>query len=89
MEREIFKKQFLRFNQITFTNMNGDAIGFILTTTGEILLGLTVLIIHWHILKEHKIDEDVLKQMKKEQVLGVMAVTFIAIGFLLQISYKI
>ena len=69
--------------------MNGDVIGFTLTTVGEILLGITILIIHWHILKEHKIDEDVLKQMKKEQVLGVLAVIFIAIGFFLQVSYKI
>ena len=69
--------------------MNGDIIGFTLTTIGEILLGVTILIIHWHILKEHKIDEKVLKQMRQEQVLGVLAVTFIMIGFLLQISHKI
>lgn len=85
----MFKKQFLRFNQIIFINMNGDIIGFTLTTIGEILLGVTILIIHWHILKEHKIDEKVLKQMRQEQVLGVLAITFIAIGFFLQILHKI
>ena len=69
--------------------MNGDIIGFTLTTIGEILLGVTILIIHWHILKEHKIDEKVLKQMRQEQVLGVLAITSITIGFFLQISHKI
>ena len=69
--------------------MNGDIIGFTLTTIGEILLGVTILIIHWHILKEHKIDEKVLKQMRQEQVLGVLAITSIMIGFFLQISHKI
>lgn len=69
--------------------MNYNAIGFLLTTAGEILLGAMVLIIHWHILKEHKIDTDVLRQMKQEQFLGFFAIISIVIGFLLQISFKI
>lgn len=69
--------------------MSYNAIGFILTTMGEILLGAMVLIIHWHILKEHRIDADVLKQMKQEQFLGVFAITSIVIGFFLQVFYKI
>ena len=69
--------------------MSYNAIGFVLTTIGEILLGTMVLIIHWHILKEHRIDADVLKQMKQEQLLGVLAIISIVIGFLLQVLYKI
>ena len=69
--------------------MSYNAIGFVLTTTGEILLGAMVLIIHWHILKEHRIDADVLRQMKQEQLLGVLAIISIVIGFLLQVLYKI
>jgi len=69
--------------------MNYDIIGFILTTTGEILLGAIVLIIHWHILKEHKINESVLKQMKQEQFLGIFAILSIALGFLLQVLDKL
>ena len=69
--------------------MNYTVIGFVLTTIGEILLGAMVLIIHWHILKEHRIDVDVLRQMKQEQFLGIFAITSIIIGFLLQISSKI
>ena len=69
--------------------MDHNIIGFVLTTTGEILLGAMVLIIHWHILKEHRIDADVLKQMKQEQFLGAFAIASIIIGFFLQISFKI
>ncbi|MCK5466451.1 hypothetical protein KAI56_03080 [Candidatus Parcubacteria bacterium] len=69
--------------------MSIEIIGFILTTTGEILLGAMVLIIHWHILKEHRIDADVLKQMKQEQFLGAFAIISIVTGFFLQISFKI
>ncbi len=69
--------------------MNHNIIGFVLTTMGEVLLGAMVLIIHWHILKEHKIDADVLKQMKQEQFLGAFAIASIVIGFFLQVFYKI
>ena len=69
--------------------MSIEIIGFILTTTGEILLGAMVLIIHWHILKEHKIDADVLKQMKQEQFLGAFAILSIVTGFFLQVFHKI
>ena len=69
--------------------MNIEIIGFILTTIGEILLGAMVLIIHWHILKEHRIDANVLRQMKQEQFLGAFAIASIIIGFLLQASFKI
>jgi hypothetical protein len=69
--------------------MNYAIIGFVLTTTGEVLLGAMVLIIHWHILKEHEIDIDVLKQMKQEQFLGGFAIVSIIIGFFLQVSSKI
>ncbi len=69
--------------------MSIEIIGFILTTTGEILLGAMVLIIHWHILKEHRIDADVLKQMKQEQFLGAFAIISIVTGFFLQVFYKI
>jgi len=69
--------------------MNYNVIGFVLTTMGEILLGAMVLIIHLHILKEHKIDADVLKQMKQEQFLGILAIASIVIGFFLQVSFKI
>ena len=68
--------------------MSIEIIGFILTTTGEILLGAMVLIIHWHILKEHRIDADVLKQMKQEQFLGAFAIISIVTGFFLQVFYK-
>lgn len=69
--------------------MNHNIIGFVLTTMGEVLLGAMVLIIHWHILKEHRIDADVLKQMKQEQFLGAFAIASIVIGFFLQVFYKI
>ena len=52
---------------------------------GEVLLGVTILNVHFHVMKEHKIDKDVLKQMKLEQVLGILGVCLIILGFLIEV----
>lgn len=65
--------------------MNLFTIGLTLDTLGKVLLGITVLMVHWHILKEHKVDGDVLRTMKKEQVLGKAGIFFIIVGYVLQL----
>jgi len=61
--------------------------GLTLDTLGKVLLGITVLMVHWHVLKEHKIDTDVLCTMKKEQALGVSGILLIIAGYILQLLY--
>lgn len=68
--------------------MNWFEIGLTLDVLGKILLGLTVLIVHSHVLKEHKIDTDVLRSMKKEQILGITGIILIIIGYFLQLFSK-
>ncbi len=60
-------------------------IGLTIDTAGKILLGITVLMVHWHVLKEHKIDADVIRTMKREQILGVSGILLIIAGYLLQL----
>ncbi len=67
--------------------MNWFNIGLTLDTLGKVLLGITVLMVHWHVLKEHKIDADVLRTMKREQVLGVSAILLIISGYVLQLLF--
>lgn len=62
-------------------------IGLTIDTLGKILLGITVLMVHWHVVKEHKIDVDVLSMMKKEQILGILGIVLIIIGYVLQILF--
>jgi len=50
---------------------------------GKFLLGITVLLVHRRLGKEHKIDVKVLKALKKEQVLGILGILFIALGYAL------
>ena len=54
--------------------MNWFNIGLTLDTLGKIMLGITVLMVHWHVVKEHKIDVDVLRAMKRERTLAVLAI---------------
>ena len=52
---------------------------------GKVLIGIAVLFVHKHILEEHKIDKDVLKQMKKEQLIGGLGILFVLIGYVIHV----
>lgn len=69
--------------------MNWFNLGLTLDTLGKVLLGITVLMVHWHVLKEHKIDKDVLRAMKKERLMGVSGILLIVLGYVLQFWYHI
>ncbi len=65
-----------------------EFVGHSLQTTGEVIIGITVIMVHQRVRKEHKIDPVVYKEMYREQVIGVLGIIFIVIGYLLQ-SYPI
>lgn len=69
--------------------MDWFSIGLTLDTLGKILLGITVLMVHRLVLREHKIDVDVLKTMKREQILGVSGILLIIVGYVMQLSSHI
>jgi hypothetical protein len=52
---------------------------------GKVLMGITVLRVHWHVVKEHRIDSDVLCAMKKEQFLGIVAILLIITAYLITV----
>lgn len=64
-------------------------VGLTFNVLGEILIGLTVLRVHWRFRKEHRVDEKVFQEMKREQVLGIIGIIFIVIGYLLQLFFNI
>lgn len=67
--------------------MNLFNIGLTLDTLGKVLLGVTVLMVHGHVSKEHKIDADVLRAMKREKVLGILAILLVVAGYILQFLF--
>lgn len=64
-------------------------VGLTIDTLGKVLLGLTVLMVHRHVLQEHKIDADVLRSMKREQILGMSGILLIVVGYILQLLSNI
>lgn len=62
--------------------------GLTFSVIGKILLGITVLIVHSRIVKETKIDFAVIKQMKRERGVALIAIAFLALGYLLEIIHR-
>ncbi len=62
-----------------------ELFGFTLHTMGEILVGFTAIMVHHRVWKEHKIDEVVFEEMRRERFMGIIGLLLIVIGFSLQI----
>lgn len=69
--------------------MNPGFIGFTLDVLGKIILGLTVILTHHKIVEEHRIDKKVLFEMKREQIMGILGIVLILVGYLLQLPLHV
>lgn len=69
--------------------MSATLLGFILDVIGKVMVAYTAIAVHRHFFKEHKIDETVFNAMKREQVIGVVGIILIVIGFFLQLPTKL
>lgn len=67
----------------------GDILLWSLTFSfvGKVLIAITVINVHAHIVKEHSIDMNVLTYMKKEKVYGLLGIFFITLGYILELSF--
>ena len=65
--------------------INFELTGFTLDIIGKLMLGFTVIMVHYRVRKEHKIDERVFGAMRREQVVGIIGMIFIAISYFLQL----
>lgn len=52
---------------------------------GKFLLVIMALLVHRRVKKEHKIDKKVLKEMKLEQSVGIIALIFLIMGYTLEL----
>lgn len=60
--------------------------GLIIHTLGELLVAATVLRVHHRIVHDKRVDQPVLKELKTEQVLGVLGALLILIGFCMELQ---
>ena len=56
-----------------------------ITTLGHILIAFTVLKVHHRVLREHKIDRKVFLEMRREQIVGLVGLFLIILGYLMRL----
>lgn len=62
-------------------------LGMTLDLVGTVMLGYTVLAVHAHIIKEHRLDGDVFEEMKKERNVAFAGLFLITLGYVLQMAF--
>ena len=62
-------------------------LGLSLSTVGKVLLGIAVIRVHGHVIREHKIDMDVLSAMRRERHIGLFAILLILTGFVIEVLF--
>jgi len=65
--------------------MGLEIVALTLDFVGKILIAITALSVHTRVRKEQKIDKKVLKEMKFEQSIGVLAIGLIVVAYFLKL----
>ena len=52
---------------------------------GKIFIAVTALRVHYRVRKEHKIDKNVFKAMRREQNLGIVGIILILIAYIIHL----
>lgn len=62
-------------------------LGITFGVLGKVILGITVIKVHHKIVKEHRIDGAVLREIKKERNLAILGIIFMVIGYILEVMF--
>lgn len=65
-----------------------ELIGFILGTAGKIMVAYTVVKVHYRVWKEHRIDEAVFQEMKRERRVALVGIAFMVVGFFMELPSR-
>ena len=61
--------------------------GLTVGVVGKLVLGIAVLRVHAGIVHEHKIDNAVIKSMKRERWVTILGVVLIVAGYFMEITF--
>lgn len=68
--------------------MSTHFFGFTMQVTGEVMIGLTAIMVHRSVGKEHKINPVVYKEMQREQFIGILGIILLVVGYFIQILWS-
>lgn len=60
--------------------------GLTLRTLGELCIAVTVLNVHRRVVRRHRIDDRVLREMRLEIRIGIIGIVLIVAGFIFEAS---
>lgn len=61
-----------------------EFLGETLDVLGKILIAMTAIGVHDSVLKEHKIDAEVSKSIRKEHIYGYLGIVLLVLGYVLR-----
>jgi len=67
--------------------MNILLIGITIGLIGKVLLGLSVILVHSKIAHEHRIDTVVLREMRRERNIAILAITLMIVGYAMEMVF--
>ena len=56
-----------------------------LDLVGKIMIFYTAIAVHYRVRKEHKIDKNVFRAMRREQGIGVLGIVLIVVAYLIRL----
>jgi len=65
-----------------------EFIGQTVQVIGEVMIGLTAIMVHRRVWKEHRINPVVYKEMQREQIIGVLGIVLLIGGYFIQTLWK-
>jgi len=68
--------------------MSIEFIGQTVQVIGEVMIGITAIMVHRRVWKEHKINPAVYKEMQREQIVGILGIILLVAGYLIQIIFN-
>jgi rRNA processing protein Gar1 len=64
--------------------MDYKFIGDTIDVIGKLMIAYTAIMVHYRVRKEHKVDDVVFMEMRKEHAVGILGAVFIIVGYILR-----
>ncbi len=65
-----------------------EFIGQTIQVIGEVMIGVTAIMVHRRVWKEHKINPLVHREMQREQIIGILGIILLVAGYFIQILWN-
>lgn len=65
-----------------------DLLPVTLDVAGKVMVAYTAIRVHFRFWQEHKVDEAVFREMRKERTIGVIGIALILLGYILHVAFR-